>query len=90
MTPDTLLSLLGLAMSRNDTGLTRRQRECLAFIDDYDREHGVTPSYDEMKDHLGLASKSGVARIVNALVERGHITKLENRARSIFVHRGEA
>lgn len=63
--------------------LTRRQNDLMAFIEEYLERNGSPPSYQEMADHLGLASKSGVHRLVHALVERGHITLLPDRARSI-------
>ena len=66
--------------------ITPKQKELLSFIKEYLAEHGVTPSYDEMKDGLGLHSKSGIHRLVSGLEERGYITRLPNRARAIEVH----
>lgn len=67
-------------------GLTRKQQELLAYIKRYIFEHeGMSPSFEEMKDALGLASTSGIHRIVNALEERGFIRRLENKARSIAI-----
>ena len=43
------------------------------------------PSFQEMMEHLGLKSKSGVHRMINGLAERGVIRRLPNRARSIEV-----
>lgn len=66
--------------------LTRVQAELLAFIEKYtDENGGVSPSFDEMQQALGLASKSGVHRLVRALEERKRIRRLPNRARSIEV-----
>ena len=42
--------------------LTRKQHELLSYINGYLSEHGVSPSFDEMKDALGLRSKSGIHR----------------------------
>ena len=69
----------------NGFGLTNRQRELLAFIRDYHASNGITPSYDEMKAALGLASKSGIHRMVVALEERGHIFRVPNLARCIVL-----
>lgn len=44
---------------------------------------GVGPSYAELQADLGLSSKEGVVRLVRALHERGRITWVPNRARSI-------
>ena len=39
--------------------LTRKQYELLVYIDNYLRDHGISPSFDEMKEALSLKSKSG-------------------------------
>lgn len=64
-------------------GLTRRMRETLSFIRAYIGRHGTSPSYDEIRAHIGLASKSGVMRLINELVDRGHITKRDRKGRSL-------
>lgn len=69
-------------------GTTRKQRELLAFITDSIKETGVAPSFDEMREAVGLASKSGVHRLVHALAERGHIEFMPNRARAVFLPGG--
>lgn len=70
--------------------LTQRQLQLLKFITSYQGEHGVPPSFDEMRDALGLRSKSGIHRLVSGLVEREHIRRLPNRARAIEVIRPPA
>lgn len=65
--------------------LTRKQQELLLFIHERLKETGVPPSFDEMKDALDLASKSGIHRLITALEERGFIRRLPNRARALEV-----
>lgn len=65
--------------------LTSKQKELLLFINDRIRETGVSPSFDEMKEALDLASKSGIHRLITALEERGFIRRLANRARALEV-----
>jgi len=65
--------------------LTHQQEKLLQFINNFQLKSNVTPSFDEMKDGLGLKSKSGIHRILSALEERGYIRKLNNRARAIEV-----
>ena len=65
--------------------LTEKQKELLLFIHDRMQERGVPPSFDEMKDALDLKSKSGIHRLITALVERGFIRRLPHRARAIEV-----
>ena len=65
--------------------LTRKQSELLTYLSDHIKQHDVPPSFDEMRDALGLASKSGVHRLVSGLEERGYIRRLANRARAIEI-----
>ena len=65
--------------------LTRKQHELLMFIHERMKESGIPPSFDEMKDALDLASKSGIHRLITALEERGFIRRLPNRARALEV-----
>ena len=67
--------------------LTRKQHELLSFIEERLRDSGVSPSFEEMKDALGLKSKSGVHRLIGALEERGFLKRLPNRARALEVVR---
>ena len=81
--------VLGLFMT--DSGvvsmLTRKQHELLLFIHNRLKETGIPPSFDEMKEALDLASKSGIHRLITALEERGFIRRLPNRARALEVLR---
>ena len=72
------------------TMLTQKQSELLAFLTSHMAEHDVPPSFDEMRDALGLASKSGIHRLVSGLEERGYIRRLANRARAIEILRPAA
>ena len=65
--------------------LTQKQKDLLLLIDRKIKAVGVPPSYDEMKDALGLASKSGIHRLITALEERGFIRRLPNKARALEV-----
>jgi repressor LexA len=65
--------------------LTRKQHELLSYIDNHLNTNGVPPSYDEMKDALGLKSKSGIHRLITGLEERGFIRRLPHKARALEV-----
>jgi len=67
--------------------LTRKQRELLKFIQERLADTGISPSFDEMKEALGLKSKSGVHRLITGLEERGFIRRLPHRARALDVVR---
>mgnify|MGYP003431531834 CR=1 FL=1 len=66
-------------------GLTGKQCDLLSYLQSCQR----TPSFEEMKVALGLKSKSGVHRLVEALEERGFIFRRRNRARAIIVRSGD-
>ncbi|MFN3230143.1 MAG: transcriptional repressor LexA [Asticcacaulis sp.] len=65
--------------------LTKKQHELLMFIHERIKESGVSPSFDEMKEALDLASKSGIHRLITALEERGFLRRLPHRARALEV-----
>jgi repressor LexA len=67
--------------------LTKKQYELLLFINQRLNEHGVSPSFDEMKEALGLRSKSGIHRLITGLEERGFIRRLPHRARALEISR---
>ena len=67
--------------------LTRKQSELLEYLTTHLSINDVPPSFDEMRDALGLASKSGIHRLVSGLEERGYIRRLPNRARAIEILR---
>jgi repressor LexA len=65
--------------------LTKKQYDLLQFINNHLKFRGVSPSFDEMKDALGLKSKSGIHRLITGLEERGFIRRLPHRARALEV-----
>ncbi|MBL8700539.1 MAG: transcriptional repressor LexA [Alphaproteobacteria bacterium] len=67
--------------------LTRKQYELLVYIKKHLDTHGVSPSFDEMKEALALKSKSGIHRLITGLEERGFIRRLAHRARALEVVR---
>ena len=67
--------------------LTAKQQKLLQYITNQVSKLGISPSFDEMKDALGLKSKSGIHRLVGALEERRFIRRLANRARAIEILR---
>src|SRR5580693_1027332 len=84
--------LVGCTSGRNGKSgdvamLTKKQHELLLFINKRLGDSGVCPSFDEMKEALGLKSKSGVHRLITGLEERGFIRRLAHRARALEVAR---
>ncbi|OFX05670.1 MAG: hypothetical protein A3E78_03230 [Alphaproteobacteria bacterium RIFCSPHIGHO2_12_FULL_63_12] len=66
-------------------GLTIKQAELLAFLRERQALGGAMPSFDEMAAAINLASKSGISRMVDALVARGAIRQIPGHARSIEI-----
>jgi repressor LexA len=67
--------------------LTQKQKELLLLIHERMATGDVAPSFEEMKESLGLKSKSGIHRLINALVERGYLERLPHRARALQVRK---
>jgi hypothetical protein len=64
-------------------GLTPRQRDCLRFIAACAPD---MPSYDEIALALNLKAKSGVYKLVDGLVARGHVFRTRREcARNIVI-----
>ena len=68
-------------------GLTERQRECLALIEDHVAEHGYPPTVTEIAAGMDIASgTSGADKHVKALVQKGYISQT-HQGRTIRVLR---
>lgn len=67
--------------------LTRKQYELLIYIDRHLKKTGFSPSFEEMKEALGLRSKSGIHRLISALEEREYLGRRHHRARALEVLR---
>jgi len=65
--------------------LTPKQHKLLIYIDSFIKETGHCPSFEEMKEAVGLKSKSGIHALLNSLEERGFIRKLAHKARALEV-----
>ena len=64
--------------------MTPKQRNCLAFIAAFRaRQHGVSPTYEQICAGLGLRSKNSVARLIYALEKQGLVRRAKGRARAI-------
>lgn len=64
--------------------MTPRQKQTLDFIGDYYRDHGgVSPSYQEICDHLGIKSKGMVYELISALERDGLIYRARRGHRSL-------
>ena len=60
-----------------------RQQQILAFIQDYAECHGVSPSFREIGDAVGLKAISAVKYQVEQLQEKGFLTRRDGMPRTI-------
>lgn len=67
--------------------LTKQQLKLFMIIDESLKRDGVCPSFEEMKNSIGLKSKSGIHRLIKSLEERGFIKQIPNKARALEIIR---
>ncbi len=78
-------------MSDSDTiRPTKKQRDILLFVESFIVEHGYSPSYREIMKGLRYTSVATVSLHVNSLIDRGHLIKRGNSARSLEVAKTSA
>jgi repressor LexA len=63
--------------------ITRRQSELYDFLSRFVTENGYSPSYEEIKQGMGLSSLATVHKHVSNLEKKGLLTRDYNRSRSI-------
>ncbi len=65
-------------------GLTPAQERVYRFVRDYLQEHGYSPSYEEIRRHLGFQSLNAVYKHLKQLEQRGYLSSLwQNRKRAL-------
>lgn len=65
--------------------ITPRQKQMLSIIYDYIKNTGYPPTFEEMKDMLGVSSNQSVLDLLNKLGEKRAIQRSESIARSIAI-----
>ncbi|NIP28487.1 MAG: hypothetical protein GWN55_17095 [Phycisphaerae bacterium] len=65
--------------------LTRKQKKVLDFVAEYCCKQGFPPTLREIGEGISLSNISAVRGHIAALVNKGYITKEEDKARSIRV-----
>ncbi len=70
--------------------LTKKQKQILDFIHEFQRDHGYSPSYREIASHFGLSSVATVFQHIKNLEKRGFVVIAENEARSIELVEAES
>ncbi|HBD08289.1 MAG TPA: hypothetical protein DCZ69_08505 [Syntrophobacteraceae bacterium] len=67
-----------------DMGLTPAQERVYRFVRDTLREHGVAPSYEEIREYMGFRSINAVTKHIRQLEQRGYLQNLgKHRKRAL-------
>ena len=64
--------------------LTDRQKDVLDFIQNEQREKGMTPSIREIQKHFGFASQTSVMQYIDALERKGVLDRHARKARALI------
>src|SRR5437764_14793373 len=64
--------------------LTRRQKSVLDFIQNEQREKGVTPSTREIQKHFRYASQTSVLQCLAAVERKGFLDRHDRKARALI------
>ena len=68
------------------SAMPRREQAALRFITGYQAAHdGISPSFEQLREALGLSSKSHVMPLLDRLEARLRIQRLRGRFRAIRV-----
>lgn len=66
--------------------LTKKQRAVLQFLKDYRREHGMPPSYEEIRREFGFASLNSARKHLLQLHRKGYIrSPWKNQKRALEI-----
>lgn len=63
--------------------LTKKQKQVLDFIQDFQTEKSISPSYREIQTHFGFSSLSSVFQHIHALQKKGCIQLQKHTPRSL-------
>ena len=69
--------------------MTPKQFALLGFIREYTEKNGYAPSFDEMKDFMGLKSKSGIHRLLKELEGQSILTRQPHQTRGVILPKAQ-
>jgi repressor LexA len=69
------------------TPLTAKEKSVLEFVEHSLADSGVSPSYQEIKEHFGFASYNSVQNYLKQLISKGYIQIPSNQKRAIHILR---
>ncbi len=65
--------------------LTEKEKNVLSYIEEYILSYGISPSYQEIKEHFGFASFNSIQNYLKQLLSKGYITVEAHQKRAITV-----
>ena len=71
--------------TQSKEGLTPKQKKLYDIIKDFIKVNKHSPSYEELKQLIGLRSKSNIHALVHQLMRRHWIGKRNGANRSLFI-----
>lgn len=83
LTPDYLVGYYRISMKTKN--ITKRQKELLSIIYQYIKDTGYPPTFEEMKDRLGVVSNQSIIDLLDKLEKQNFIKRNEASARGITI-----
>ena len=71
--------------TQSKVGLTPKQKQLYDIIKDFIKVNKHSPSYEELKQLIGLRSKSNIHALVHHLIKRHWVGKRNGAYRSLFI-----
>ena len=71
--------------NNSKSGLTAQQQKLYDIIKSFIAANKYSPSYEELKQLIGLRSKSNILALVHHLIKRHWIGKRNGANRSLFI-----
>jgi len=65
--------------------LSAKEMAVLDFIDGFQKSSGISPSYQEIRDHFGFASFNSVQNYLKQLIRKGYVRNSANQKRSLQI-----
>lgn len=65
--------------------LTQRQNQLLSLLFEYIKNNGFPPTFEEMRESLGVSSNQSILDLLEKLIKGGFIRRNENAARGLTI-----
>ncbi len=65
--------------------LTAKEKAFLEFVESFQKSSGISPSYQEIRDHFGFASFNSVQNYLKQLIRKGYVKNHANQKRAIQI-----